>query len=91
VVNARSDVQGVFPVHLRTRKIRRQLGLEFRSHIQLIDPVGYFDMLRLEAACFFVMTDSGGVQKEAYFFGKPCMILRASSCKNSAAYTRIFI
>lgn len=78
-VNARSDVQGVFPVHPRTRKILRQQGLEFGPHVQLIDPVGYFDMLRLEDACSFVMTDSGGVQKEAYFFGKPCMTLRDST------------
>jgi len=47
--------------------------------VRLIEPVGYFDMLALEGACDFVVTDSGGVQKEAYFFRKPCMTLRDST------------
>ena len=42
----------------------------------MIDPVGYFEMLALENKCSFVVTDSGGVQKEAYFFKKPCITLR---------------
>jgi UDP-GlcNAc3NAcA epimerase len=69
----------VFPVHPRSRKILARLGLSFGSHVHLVDPVGYFDMLALEAACDFVVTDSGGVQKEAYFFGKPCMTMRDST------------
>lgn len=78
-VNDRSDVPVVFPVHPRTRKILSQQGLAFAAHVRMLDPVGYFDMLRLEDACSFVMTDSGGVQKEAYFFGKPCITLRDST------------
>ncbi len=69
----------ILPLHPRTRKILAQQGLEFAAHIHVIDPVGYFDMLVLEDRCQFVVTDSGGVQKEAYFFDKPCITLRDST------------
>lgn len=78
-VNEQKDIQAVFPVHPRTRKTIERLGISFGPHVRMIDPVGYFDMLALEDACDFVMTDSGGVQKEAYFFGKPCITLREST------------
>ena len=44
--------------------------------IHLIDPVGFLDMIRLEQEAVLVVTDSGGVQKEAFFFRKPCVVLR---------------
>jgi UDP-GlcNAc3NAcA epimerase len=75
-LNRFDDIEFVFPVHPRTRKILAQYGLELKSHIHAIDPVGYFEMLALEDRCSFVVTDSGGVQKEAYFFHKPCITLR---------------
>ena len=64
----------VLPIHPRTKKILQQnkLGLK----VDVIDPVGYFDMLELIKNCSIVMTDSGGLQKEAYFFGKNCITLR---------------
>ncbi|MCE9598450.1 MAG: UDP-N-acetylglucosamine 2-epimerase (non-hydrolyzing) [Spirochaetia bacterium] len=72
----RSDMQGVFPVHPRTRKVIEQLGLKPSRNLKLIEPVGYHDMIELESTCSFIVTDSGGVQKEAFFFGKPCITLR---------------
>lgn len=75
-LNSYSDIEFVFPVHPRTRKIINQTGLELSSHIHCIEPVGYLDMLTLEDRCKFVVTDSGGIQKEAYFFRKPCITLR---------------
>jgi len=78
-LNEFDTLPAVLPLHPRTRKILFQEGLEFAAHIHIIDPVGYFDMLTLEDRCQFVVTDSGGVQKEAYFFGKPCITLRDST------------
>ncbi len=69
----------VFPIHPRTRKILAENELSFGSHVQMIDPVGYLEMISLENACSAVVTDSGGVQKEAYFFRKPCITLRDST------------
>jgi len=67
----------VLPLHPRTRKI---LGEEFirksSGPLITVDPVSYFEMLYLLEKCRLVMTDSGGLQKEAYFFGKPCVTLR---------------
>ncbi len=65
----------ILPLHPRTRKALSEHGLQF-SKVTLIDPVGYFDMLLLLNSCKAVFTDSGGVQKEAYFFRKPCITLR---------------
>jgi UDP-GlcNAc3NAcA epimerase len=69
----------VWPIHPRTRSRLQEYGLSFpavKSRILPIDPVGYFDMLELLKNCRIVLTDSGGLQKEAYFFGKPCVTLR---------------
>jgi len=65
----------VFPVHPRTRSILDRLGLQF-ERIITIDPVGYFDFNQLLDGCSLVLTDSGGLQKEAYFHRKPCITLR---------------
>lgn len=65
----------VLPVHPRTRKKLTQIGMDIKN-IVCIEPVGYFDMICLLDNCRAVFTDSGGVQKEAYFFHKPCITLR---------------
>ncbi len=79
IVHALNSAAGktiVFPIHPRTRKALDAAGLRLAGHIVVTDPVGYFDMLDLEGQCSLIVTDSGGVQKEAFFFGKPCVTLR---------------
>ncbi|SMQ85539.1 UDP-GlcNAc3NAcA epimerase [Devosia lucknowensis] len=66
----------VLPLHPRTRKRIADHGLTFPAHFSLIDPVGYLDMMALESSAAVIATDSGGVQKEAYFHGVPCITLR---------------
>lgn len=68
------EIQVVVPLHPRTRNILQQLNLQ--PAFTIIDPVGYFDMIMLLQHCKLVVTDSGGVQKEAFFFGKHCITLR---------------
>lgn len=67
----------ILPLHPRTRKIIDTLpDVQFDSNIMLIDPVGYLDMISLEQNSILIITDSGGVQKEAFFFEVPCVTLR---------------
>jgi UDP-GlcNAc3NAcA epimerase len=70
------DEPVVFPVHPRTRKNITQLGFQLKPHVRLIDPVGYLDMVALLGSARMVLTDSGGLQKEAYWLGVPCVTLR---------------
>jgi UDP-N-acetylglucosamine 2-epimerase len=68
----------VLPLHPRTRKALQALGNPQQRipHLKLIDPVGYLDMARLEGSARLILTDSGGIQKEAYWLGVPCITLR---------------
>lgn len=67
----------VLPLHPRTRKIVRELGLTpLLDRVKVLEPVGYLDMIALEAHSLKLVTDSGGVQKEAYFAGVPCITMR---------------
>jgi len=74
---ARISLPVVLPLHPRTRKIVQQLGLSaLLEKVKVIEPVGYLDMITLEAHAVKLVTDSGGVQKEAYFAGVPCITMR---------------
>ena len=66
----------VFPVHPRTRGALQNLNVRFGDNVRLIEPVGYYDMMVLEENARIIATDSGGVQREAYFMRKPCLTLR---------------
>ncbi|WP_297758808.1 non-hydrolyzing UDP-N-acetylglucosamine 2-epimerase [uncultured Shimia sp.] len=69
----------VLPLHPRTRMRLNEFGIEPASNIHIVDPVGYLEMVWLEMNCSAVATDSGGVQKEAFFHGKPCITLRGET------------
>lgn len=64
----------VFPAHPRVRKMISNCHLE--GHVRLIDPVGYLDMVALAGGARMILTDSGGLQKEAYWLGVPCLTMR---------------
>lgn len=64
----------VVPLHPRTRKIIEASGI--KTEFTVIDPVGYFDIIYLMKNASLIMTDSGGMQKEAFFFGKYCLTMR---------------
>jgi UDP-GlcNAc3NAcA epimerase len=71
------EVPVVLPIHPRTRAVLSNHGLEKRlGNIHMIEPVSYLDMVRLEQSAKAVVTDSGGVQKEAFFYSVPCLTLR---------------
>lgn len=66
----------ILPLHPRTRKVLESLDVHLNDSVQIIDPVGYFDMLTLEENARLIATDSGGVQREAYYMSIPCLTLR---------------
>ncbi len=68
----------VLPLHPRTRQAAARFGLDFAG-LTVCEPVGYLDMARLLSAAAAVFTDSGGLQKEAYFHRKPCVTLRSET------------
>ncbi|MBN2745586.1 MAG: UDP-N-acetylglucosamine 2-epimerase (non-hydrolyzing) [Bacteroidales bacterium] len=72
-----NDTPVVLPLHPRTKKLLAANRLEInQNRIRIIDPIGYLEMVYLLKNCNLVMTDSGGLQKEAFFFSKPCITLR---------------
>lgn len=68
------EIEIVLPIHPRTKKMLEKFKLKL--DVTLIEPVGYFDMISLLENASLVLTDSGGLQKEAYFFKKPCVTMR---------------
>ena len=80
------DIPMVLPLHPRTSKLlKKNLSTKILSqinaneHIHILPPVSYLGMISLESKASLIMTDSGGVQKEAYFFQKPCIVLRSET------------
>ncbi len=71
------SINVVLPLHPRTQKIIANNNLQYNKNvINIIEPIGYLEMVYLLQNCKLVMTDSGGLQKEAFFFAKPCITLR---------------
>ncbi len=71
-----SDQKLVWPMHPRTKGQLKKAGISLSENIFAIEPVSYLEMLYLLQNAEIVLTDSGGLQKEAYFFAKPCITLR---------------
>ena len=80
ILDAFSKIEDIiiWPMHPRTRNRLKSFGLDVHTipNLKIIEPVGYIDMLSLEANAKKIITDSGGVQKEAYFMKVPCVTLR---------------
>ena len=73
---SRVEDEVIFPVHPRTRGVIEKLEVEVGERVRMIEPVGYYDMVVLEENARLIATDSGGVQREAYFLKVPCLTLR---------------
>jgi UDP-GlcNAc3NAcA epimerase len=69
----------VFPVHPRTRHVLAEHAIELAPSVEAVEPLGYLEMLALVARADAIVTDSGGLQKEAYWLGVPCVTLRPST------------
>ena len=74
-----SDWTFVFPVHPRTRKVMDEHGIGPAPQLHPVEPVGYLEMLALVSGATRVVTDSGGLQKEAYWLRVPCITLRPAT------------
>lgn len=71
-----NQLQVLWPMHPRTKKRLQEFGIVLPGNIRIIEPVGYLDMIMLEKHAAIIATDSGGVQKEAYFHKTPCVTMR---------------
>ena len=69
----------VFPAHPRTRETLEREGLVLGAHVELVAPLGYLELAALASQARVILTDSGGLQKEAYWYGVPCVTLRPST------------
>ena len=69
----------VFPAHPRTRRALGDHGLRLGRHVRVLEPLGYFDFAALASQARVIVTDSGGLQKEAYWYGVPCVTTRPST------------
>lgn len=72
-------LQLIFPIHPRTSQRIKDFGIQLGKNIRLVEPLGYGEMMRLCHSAETIFTDSGGLQKEAYFLGVPCLTLRTET------------
>ncbi len=78
-----SEVQIIFPIHPRTRRVLQEKDLFRRvekcKNLRLIEPLGYIDFVKLMQSAYKIITDSGGVQKESYLLHVPCVTIRENT------------
>jgi UDP-N-acetylglucosamine 2-epimerase len=79
LANVARTLPVVFPVHPRTRERMREEGLVLGDHIRVIEPLSYLELASLASQARVIVTDSGGLQKEAYWYGVPCVTMRPST------------
>ena len=70
------NIKIVIPFHQKKKKYMKKFDLNFKENVIVVEPVSYLDMLKLEDNAKKILTDSGGIQKEAYFLKTPCITLR---------------
>jgi UDP-GlcNAc3NAcA epimerase len=75
---SRIDMPVILPAHPRTATVARSRGLA-PGHVRMIQPLGYLDFAALASQARVILTDSGGLQKEAYWYGVPCVTMRPST------------
>jgi UDP-GlcNAc3NAcA epimerase len=76
---SRLDEPVVFPAHPRTRAALAEAGIELGPNVRLVEPLGYLELAALASQARVILTDSGGLQKEAYWYGVPCVTMRPST------------
>lgn len=80
IVRAVNDIAAKIPVllpmHPRTKKFLKEYNLAFSSNVNIVQPISYLEMILLEKYAKIILTDSGGVQKEAFFYSVPCVTMR---------------
>lgn len=75
-IASQDNIPVIIPLHPRTKKLLANTSLPNLERLRIIEPISYLEMLELERHARVVITDSGGVQKEAFFFERPCIIMR---------------
>jgi UDP-GlcNAc3NAcA epimerase len=75
----RLDEPVILPAHPRTRAALEETKTELAPHVRLLQPLGYLDLAALASRARVILTDSGGLQKEAYWYGVPCVTMRPST------------
>ncbi|MEA1972051.1 MAG: UDP-N-acetylglucosamine 2-epimerase (non-hydrolyzing) [Candidatus Cloacimonadota bacterium] len=77
------EIKLIFPIHPRTSLRIKELGLQEKvdnmKNLFLLEPIGYYDFIRLQKDAKFILTDSGGIQEESTFLGVPCLTLRPNT------------
>ena len=87
-ISKKFKINVVFPIHPRTKKNLSKQLIDSLKNISFIKPLGYLDFIRLLNSCKIVLTDSGGIQEEAYILNKPCITLRNNTERQVTTFNK---